>query len=157
MGDHQRGKVLAEYLHRNFPSQRSVLSVADGNHILAKHLNYPRIQVIDPYVRSTKPSRVYKTHKQLFLSTDLYKCDLVIGLHPDEATGEIVDYSIKNRVPCVIVPCCVKGKYANGSLYTGKSWCNYLVNLLRQRGFDVDIDILPMSGANMVIRALPYG
>jgi hypothetical protein len=35
---------------------------------------------------------------------------LVVGLHPDQATEHIVEACLRNRVPFVIVPCCVYGR-----------------------------------------------
>lgn len=32
---------------------------------------------------------------------------LVLGMHPDEATDNIVDYAIRERIPFAVVPCCV--------------------------------------------------
>ena len=37
----------------------------------------------------------------------LPSCSAIVALHPDEATGEIVDFAIKHRIPFVVVPCCV--------------------------------------------------
>ena len=37
----------------------------------------------------------------------LPECSAIVALHPDEATGDIVDFAVKHRLPFVIVPCCV--------------------------------------------------
>jgi len=37
----------------------------------------------------------------------LPSCSAIIALHPDEATGDIVDLAVKHRIPFVVVPCCV--------------------------------------------------
>ena len=37
----------------------------------------------------------------------LANCSAIVALHPDEATGAIVDVAVRNRKPVVIVPCCV--------------------------------------------------
>jgi len=37
----------------------------------------------------------------------LPSCSAIVALHPDEATGDIVDFAVKHRLPFVIVPCCV--------------------------------------------------
>mmetsp|Transcript_4597 Transcript_4597/g.6520 ORF Transcript_4597/g.6520 Transcript_4597/m.6520 type:complete len:668 (-) Transcript_4597:1723-3726(-) len=34
-------------------------------------------------------------------------CTAIIALHPDEATGSIVDFAVQHRIPFVVVPCCV--------------------------------------------------
>ncbi len=37
----------------------------------------------------------------------LSSCSAIVALHPDEATGEIVDFAVKHQTPFVVVPCCV--------------------------------------------------
>ena len=34
-------------------------------------------------------------------------CSAIVALHPDEATGDIVDFAVAHRLPFVVVPCCV--------------------------------------------------
>ncbi len=37
----------------------------------------------------------------------LQSCSAIVALHPDEATGEVVDFAVRHRIPFVVVPCCV--------------------------------------------------
>lgn len=37
----------------------------------------------------------------------LPNCSAIIALHPDEATGSIVEFAVKHRIPFVVIPCCV--------------------------------------------------
>ena len=37
----------------------------------------------------------------------LPNCKAIVALHPDEATGDIVDIAVENDIPFVVVPCCV--------------------------------------------------
>ena len=37
----------------------------------------------------------------------LENCSCIIGLHPDQATGAIVEFAVKHRKPFIVVPCCV--------------------------------------------------
>jgi len=37
----------------------------------------------------------------------LSSCSAIVALHPDEATGDIVDFAVKHRLPFLVVPCCV--------------------------------------------------
>ena len=34
-------------------------------------------------------------------------CDVVVGMHPDQATEPILDFALKHKKPFAIVPCCV--------------------------------------------------
>ena len=157
MGDKRRGKVLLNYIARNFRGISSVISVADGNLVLAReiYLTYKSV-VYDPRIRNRNiavRSHIKVVGKPFYSDCSL-KCDLVIGLHPDEATGEIVDYSIRTRTPCLIVPCCMVGQYSSECRNKGR-WVKFLANILIQNGFDVFIDQLPISGSNLAIRAYP--
>ena len=40
----------------------------------------------------------------------LKNCSAVVALHPDEATGAVVDWAVRMRKPFVVVPCCVFGR-----------------------------------------------
>mmetsp|Transcript_11966 Transcript_11966/g.25501 ORF Transcript_11966/g.25501 Transcript_11966/m.25501 type:complete len:643 (+) Transcript_11966:204-2132(+) len=37
----------------------------------------------------------------------LRDCKAIVALHPDEATGSIVETAVKHEIPFVVVPCCV--------------------------------------------------
>jgi hypothetical protein len=38
---------------------------------------------------------------------DLLSCDLILGLHPDQATEAIVDFALKHKKFFAVIPCCV--------------------------------------------------
>mmetsp|Transcript_26666 Transcript_26666/g.57744 ORF Transcript_26666/g.57744 Transcript_26666/m.57744 type:complete len:154 (+) Transcript_26666:678-1139(+) len=61
-------------------------------------------------------------------------CDLVLGLHPDQATDAIVDESLLHNKKFAVVPCCVfPSLFPNRRLKSGccvrsrESLCEYLV------------------------------
>ena len=37
----------------------------------------------------------------------MQNCKAIVALHPDEATGSIVEQAVENEIPFVVVPCCV--------------------------------------------------
>ena len=88
----------------------------------------------------------------------LNKCNLIIGLHPDQAAGEIVEYALSKRIPWCIVPCCVysqcftKRKLKNGSLV--KSYDD-LVKWLCERDPRACVATLDIEGKNKVVYTLP--
>eukprot|EP00956_Cyclotella_meneghiniana_P022992 scaffold44120_cov66-Cyclotella_meneghiniana.AAC.5 len=89
----------------------------------------------------------------------LNKCNLIIGLHPDQAAGEIVEYALSKRIPWCIVPCCVysqcftKRKLKNGSLV--KSYDD-LVKWLCERDPRACVATLDIEGKNKQYETLPY-
>jgi hypothetical protein len=66
-------------------------------------------------------------------STLLESCDLIVGLHPDQATDFIVECGLQLKKPFACVPCCVypstfsHRRLQNGSdVRTREDLCQYL-------------------------------
>jgi len=154
MGDNRRGKLFAEFIHDNFKSVNRIADIADGNLITAHNLldYYPNSEIIvfDPKIRARKNSNNIHCFKKCFYSTEKLKCDLIIGMHPDEGTGEIIDFAILNRLPFIICPCCLKGKYSQR--VNGKhGWIKLLKTIAVNRNYSVTEKQLNMSGDNIVL------
>jgi hypothetical protein len=158
MGDKNRGKLFANYIYKNYPNVKKILCIADGNFITAneliKYYNNTEITVYDPKIRAKKKSKNIHAFKRCFYSTEKYKTDLIIGMHPDEATGEILEYAIKRKKSFILCPCCIKGKYANENL-NKKGWINKLKGIAENNRFDVFIDYFKMKGDNIILRGNP--
>ena len=151
MGDSRRFIVTRDFILRNYPGARSILCVADGKGDLADLLKKEgrNAQVIDPVYNGLYFTRKWK-----------HNCDLIVGLHPDEATAEIVMVGERLKIPYLIVPCCVKGPEAermrdcfNKRFYENHTdkftqWCKHLqklsLNTLRET-------TLPMRGQNLIL------
>ena len=104
-GDPARFPVVADFISDHFgQSVKFVADVAGGqgalSRILNKKFNYDS-EVIDPRGNTVKG---VDSRSECFaaLGSDYY--DLVIGLHPDEATQEIALSALLTKT--VIVPCC---------------------------------------------------
>ena len=88
----------------------------------------------------------------------LRRCHLVVGLHPDQATGEIIEYAMAMNVPYCIVPCCVysnafaKRKLRNGTRVTT---FDHLVTWLCERDPRARTAELDLDGKNTVVYTLP--
>ncbi|EKE05903.1 MAG: hypothetical protein ACD_19C00153G0001 [uncultured bacterium] len=104
-GDPNRFQVLADYIAEKYKGRvEAIADVAGGQGMLTKilHKKYNfDAEVIDTreYVlRGVKFRRAeYKTEM-----ADYY--DLVIGLHPDEATKAVAESALVR--PTIIIPCC---------------------------------------------------
>jgi hypothetical protein len=82
-------------------------------------------------------------------------CRLVIALHPDEPTEDIVDFCLAARKSFFVVPCCVFAKAEQNAhrrhVTTTAMFCEYL----RAKAPDViRVDELVMEGRNQVVWAL---
>jgi len=104
-GDSGRFEIIADFVYQRYgDSIRYIADVAGGQGLLSRLLNKKynyEAEVIDPrgYALKGVPSR------QREYSSDMAEYyDLIIGLHPDEATREIVESAAYR--PILLVPCC---------------------------------------------------
>ncbi len=104
-GDAERFGVMADFVFERFgKSVRHIADVAGGQGLLAQQLikkyGYDA-EVIDPRGFTIKgvSSRAVPYTPDM---ADYY--DLIVGLHPDEATRAVVE-SVRAR-PVIVVPCC---------------------------------------------------
>lgn len=159
MGDEHRGTVFALWIVRNFPKAVSILDIAGGKGQVARKLANKKKKV---HIMDAKPRFEGRSHPLISYQkgwftedTDINgKFDLVIGMHPDEATGEIIRYAVKHRTPFAVVPCCIRGRDAKGiSKFQG--WVNRLSSIAKRANYNVTIGMLKMNGKNTVIRGIP--
>lgn len=104
-GDPERFEVLAEFIHERYGgSVRYIADVAGGRgmlcRILRKRYNY-ECEVVDPrgWTLRGVPSRAVELDPS---EADYF--DLIVGLHPDEATRSVAGAALVR--PAVLVPCC---------------------------------------------------
>jgi len=164
MGDDRRFEVLADFVQRKFPPPLKVADVAGGQGNLSFILTQKGYDctVIDP--RKTNLSKkerqlsnrkgiCFRRVRSKFCSDMAQGFDLIIGLHPDQATEEIC-HAAKFR-PTIIVPCC---KYWEGIESHGSaSLPDTIRKFLRQGGIDWWETLLAMSGKNLVFVTSPPG
>jgi hypothetical protein len=88
-------------------------------------------------------------------SADLWReCSVVLGMHPDEATEDIVDLALAHDKPFAIVPCCVFWKRdphrktpSGRPVRTSEQFCEYLA----AKDERIQIVTLPFPGRNTVL------
>ncbi|GAA2760567.1 hypothetical protein GCM10009872_59280 [Actinopolymorpha rutila] len=76
---------------------------------------------------------------------DLSPFDLVVALHPDEATEPAVRAAVRHNLDFAVVPCCVFAE--DGAKYTSQAWLDYLASIAPR----VSTSHLSISGANTVL------
>lgn len=149
MGDSRRFDALAEYVSNYYRSGQRIADVAGGkcgrlNERLTKNGNI--VTTIDP---------VFDVNSSVYGIKDFYHermasgYDLIVGLHPDEATESIV-YSAKFK-PIVIVPCCKhwEGREMKARRHSIESTIRKYFEFLDIPYSEEKLDI---SGANKVFR-----
>ncbi|KAL7500589.1 hypothetical protein ACHAWT_011221 [Skeletonema menzelii] len=88
----------------------------------------------------------------------LQKSHLIVGLHCDQAAGEIVDFAAAKKIPWCVVPCCVYSemfscrKLSDGTRVTSY---DHLVQWLQERDPRAKVETLDMEGKNKVVYTLP--
>lgn len=148
MGDSKRFKVTAKFLAENF-KPCSVADVAGGRGSLSKELAQYGFEctVIDP--RHDQMPSLKAMHRK-FDRRLAKKFDLIIGLHPDEATEELC-VTAASGARVVIIPCCNMWRgienHGSGSL------ANTIRKYFQQHNVDWWETLLPITGKNLVFVA----
>ena len=78
----------------------------------------------------------------------------LVALHPDEATGEIVQQAVKHRIPFCIVPCCVFARlFPDRTLQDGKPVSSYedLLDFLQEQDPSIQRTQLSFGGKNIAL------
>ncbi len=80
---------------------------------------------------------------------------IVIGMHPDQAAGAIVDFALARGIPFAITPCCVyseeftKRRLKNGERVT--TYSDLIQYLVEKDEHHIKIDKLDFEGKNIVV------
>lgn len=104
-GDSERFEAVAQFVNDRYGHHITFIAdVAGGQGMLARLLNKKynyRCEVVDPrpWVLKGVPSR----QQDFSLSLAEYY-DLIIGLHPDQATRAVAEAALVR--PVVLIPCC---------------------------------------------------
>lgn len=104
-GDPQRFEVVARFIHDRYGSRvRYIADVAGGRGMLARILQKRyryTCEVIDPRGWCLK-GVPHRTETFVPAMADYY--DLIVGLHPDEATRAVAQAALVR--PTILIPCC---------------------------------------------------
>jgi hypothetical protein len=150
MGDTHRNEVFCSFILKQYPRIKSVLCVADGKAELARCFANKGIEatVIEnsPRMEGRKHPLIHY-RKGWFTRHHHVTEDIVVGMHPDEATGEILLAGEKSNRPWAIVPCCTKGELASG-VHGYEDWLKRLKGFC---GHNCREQVLKISGKNRVL------
>jgi hypothetical protein len=78
----------------------------------------------------------------------------LVALHPDEATGEIVEQAVKHRIPFVVVPCCVFARlFPNRKTKDGRPVSSYedLLDFLQEQDLSIQRTEMSFGGKNIAL------
>jgi hypothetical protein len=144
MGDKKRNRVFAEFIRHTFSNHERVADVAGGNgelgFLLQNELNR-EVTIVDPcvrpfpkwirdYLQEAEPDTVAHEIRRLKVNVDevqFGKFDLIVAMHPDEATELAIRAAISFNIDFAVVPCCPFP--LAGKKQFGREWIRYLANL----------------------------
>jgi len=110
-----------------------------------------------PVARNTRDdcSTTKDTEQQTISDNALRRqASALVALHPDEATGEIVQQAVKHRIPFVVVPCCVFSRLFPGrKTRDGKPVNDYedLLDFLQEQDPSIQRTKLAFGGKNIAL------
>jgi hypothetical protein len=167
LGDNSRFIVFAEFIERNWPNVRTIADIGGGSGLLSLELSKRGYEptVFEPSRTNTRASMRHAARRReislsgsqkvarsrlvvrntRFCRSILSEYDLLIGLHPDEATEIIIRVAIEMGKPFAVVPCCVMP--LNGRCMLENDWMRYLQDIDK----DIRSAMLDCSGKNTVL------
>jgi len=162
MGDSQRSRIFAAFVEETFPQAQRIADIAGGCGQLSFWLHElgKEPTVIDPrdvrlpsWLRrklrkqSIREGRViqFERLRQPVEEADLGSFDLLVAMHPDEATEPALKQALESDLDFAIVPCCVFPM--DGIRRSREEWPFYLASLAP----GIEMVDLPMDGANTVL------
>ena len=157
MGDKRRFNLFAEAILKKFPSTqyKRIADIAGGRghlQIALRKRGYESITTFDHRPRRAKGTKYVN---RLFSSRTKGAFDLLVGMHPDEATDVIIDAAAKRNVPFIICPCCVKPSILPQETIAYRIWIHRLRMFAQKLGFSCEVIYLKMSGKNAVLIGRP--
>ncbi|KAI8618378.1 hypothetical protein BC830DRAFT_1109273 [Chytriomyces sp. MP71] len=90
------------------------------------------------------------------ITPDMHYASLFVGLHPDQATGAIVEVAIQLNKSFAVIPCCVfKDDFNERKLRNGKQVCTTLelIEWIKEKRPDGEVGtcFLDFQGKNLVV------
>ena len=158
MGDPRRFHAFADLIQKHIPLDAKIGDIAGGKGYLQAALfqrGYRNVTTWDVRKRCASPRRGYR--HSLFDYRTAPSYDAVVGMHPDGATDQLLQYAAERHVPALIVPCCAIGSV---NAYWGarggyREWMDYLKNRADYLGLSVIHTALSINGRNEVLICRP--
>lgn len=155
MGDSRRFDLFAKLIRNNFNPQLfpTVADVAGGKGYLQGALReqgYKEVITFDK--RKGRRDRPKMRYKYMYFSDKVEdEFNILVGMHPDEATDVIITEAAKRKIPFVVCPCCVKPTDTKFSGDDICGWISHLKGYAERLGFVVIETALSMSGRNVCL------
>lgn len=155
MGDRRRFDLFASLIAERFPERRLYIAdVASGKGALQAALRqrgYNAVTSWDRRKRNAKTRRGYRYGWFDYRSAPR-DYDLVVAMHPDEATDQVIAYAAKHGKPFVVCPCCIKPTASTfWEQHCYAAWLDHLERFATEDGLAVERVALPMDGRKVCL------
>ncbi len=156
MGDSRRFDLFAKLIFANFPPDKfpKVADIAGGKGYLQIALRRFGYNVTTFDKRKGKRNRPKRFQYQYRYFSDNIRdtFDLLVCMHPDEATDVIIVEATKQRIPFIVCPCCIKpNAVAWFGIYKYHNWLEHLESLATEFGYMVTRTVLRMNGKSICL------
>jgi hypothetical protein len=155
MGDSRRFDTFAKEIAKHFPRCYKIGDIAGGKGYLQlalRDLGFEKVTTYDTRFDSRRVKNIDYRY-QLFDNAVKEEFNLLVGMHPDEGTDQIIVNASRRHIPFMVVPCCIKPSAVQywGSHKT-KLWFEHLISLAYASGTkSVQVLKLPINGKNTVL------
>lgn len=160
MGDSRRFDLFAKLIKKHIPIDYKIADVSAGKgylQIALKEQGYKNITSFDKRNKKSRRVSTGKNYKYRYFSYNIEdKFDVVVAMHPDEGTDHAIMYGIKNRVPVIVCPCCIKPSATAAEFSrknaNQKNWLSHLKSIGERNNMTVIETVLtPMTGKRLVL------
>lgn len=145
-----------------FPVKRDAKRICKANGPMPRHLPtiFNQTDFLEKYGQANKEGNLEQSYDDCSLeekSPDhllVSNASCLIGLHPDQATQDILDIALKYNKSFAIVPCCVfPSFFPQRQLRDGSNIITYaqFIQYLLEQGPSLKQQTLPFEGRNIVI------
>jgi hypothetical protein len=156
VGDKHRFDLLAALIEYHFPNRDArIADIAGGQgwlQLALRERGYSYVVTFDKR-KMRKRRRGLEYQYRWFDFGVREEFDLLVGMHPDEATDIIVVEACRRGVPFVVCPCCVMPNATTmWAAHNYRNWLDHLEREARRRGYGTERFYLRMNGKNAVLK-----
>lgn len=156
MGDSRRFDLFSNVIKSNFPPHlySSVADIAGGKGYLQRALREKGYKNVVTFDKRKKHIRFRGVNFRYGYFDERIEDEfnLLVAMHPDEATDVTIVEASKRNLPFVICPCCVRPR---AKMYNGphkyNAWMKHLKSFAESLGYEVTETRLKMGGKNVVL------
>jgi len=159
VGDKRRFSEFSSLISKTISKDLNAADIAAGKGFLQLALRehgFKKVRSIEKRPIFNSQIKKENWEYKLFDFQEKVDYDVVVAMHPDEATDHCIFYAGLKRKYAIICPCCAK---ASATKYWGPNkygnWLAHLIKLANDQNLDVEQRKLKINGRNDVLILRP--